>query len=154
MYSRGDGVGQRVQALRRERGWTARRLAEECARAGMPSLSRGTLAKIESGVRKSVTTGELIALARALGVAVSDLLPTEDLSAPVSTSPGSERTPPPVAPQQEAIERHPDSGGEYAPYFFLSYARAPRLNPNSSVNPDFWVQKLYDDLSDEVLQLI
>jgi transcriptional regulator with XRE-family HTH domain len=68
------GIGERVRSLRRQRGWTAQRLAEECARAGQPSLTRGTLAKIESGVRKSVTAEELIVLAGSLGVPVSDLL--------------------------------------------------------------------------------
>jgi FxsC-like protein len=40
------------------------------------------------------------------------------------------------------------------PYFFFSYARTPRSDRNSSVHPDFWVNKLYDDLYYEVLQLI
>jgi transcriptional regulator with XRE-family HTH domain len=77
MEAADSGVGHRVQLLRRRRGWSARRLAEECARIGTPSLTRGTLAKIESGVRKSVTTEELVALARALGVTPSNLLPPE-----------------------------------------------------------------------------
>jgi FxsC-like protein len=49
------------------------------------------------------------------------------------------------------------SGGERAddrPYFFLSYARNPRSDRNSSFDPDYWVHKLYDDLYNEVLQLI
>ena len=66
MSVKDESVGQLVRSLRRQRGWTAQRLAEECARAGMPSLTRGTLAKIESGVRKSVTTEELVALGRGL----------------------------------------------------------------------------------------
>jgi FxsC-like protein len=41
-----------------------------------------------------------------------------------------------------------------APYFFLSYARTPRPDPNSSVNPNLWVHKFYEDLSAEVLQHI
>jgi transcriptional regulator with XRE-family HTH domain len=77
METKGNTVGQRVQRLRRERDWTARRLAAECAGAGMPSLTRGTLAKIESGVRKSVTVEELVALAQAFGVPVTELLPSE-----------------------------------------------------------------------------
>jgi FxsC-like protein len=40
------------------------------------------------------------------------------------------------------------------PYFFLSYARTPRPDRNSPADPDFWVHKLYEDLYDEVLQLI
>ena len=41
--------------------------------------------------------------------------------------------------------------GEYLPYFFLSYARTPRNDPNGP-NPDIWVQRLYNDLSNEILQ--
>jgi FxsC-like protein len=40
------------------------------------------------------------------------------------------------------------------PYFFLSYARTPRHDRNSPVDPNRWIHKLYDDLSAEVLQLI
>lgn len=42
----------------------------------------------------------------------------------------------------------------HVPYFFLSYARTPRLELNSAVDPNRWVHKLYADLSAEVLQLI
>ena len=48
-------------------------------------------------------------------------------------------------------------GGELAgvrPYFFLSYARTPRFDRNSPADPNVWVHKLYEDLYDEVLQLI
>ncbi|WP_158102619.1 helix-turn-helix domain-containing protein [Lentzea kentuckyensis] len=68
-----------VRNLRKSRGWSAQRLAEECAKLGEPSLSRGTIAKIESGVRKSVTDHELAVLAAALGVTSSDLV--DDTSA-------------------------------------------------------------------------
>jgi len=50
----------------------------------MPSLSRGTIAKIESGVRKSVNTEELVALARSLDVAASDLLGSEQGADPAA----------------------------------------------------------------------
>lgn len=75
------GIADRVRQLRAERGWSARRLADECARAGLSTLTRGTIAKIESGVRKSVTAEELTVLARVLGVT-----PTE-LTAPEVTEP-------------------------------------------------------------------
>jgi hypothetical protein len=42
---------------------------------GQLSLTRGTIAKIESGVRGAVTFDEAVTLARALGVALSDLVP-------------------------------------------------------------------------------
>ncbi|MFI1195311.1 helix-turn-helix domain-containing protein [Micromonospora sp. NPDC020750] len=67
-------TGQIVKRLRRGRGWTAQQLADECARAGMPSLTRGTIAKIESGIRKSIASEELVALAQALGVALTELV--------------------------------------------------------------------------------
>jgi transcriptional regulator with XRE-family HTH domain/flagellar motility protein MotE (MotC chaperone) len=74
LSSSGIGVGAVVKRLRLQRGWTAQRLAEECRREGQVSLTRSTIAKIESGVRKSVTSDELGALASALGVPVSALV--------------------------------------------------------------------------------
>jgi len=67
-------VAQRVRSLRSQRGWSARRLAAECAQAGLPALTRGTIAKIESGVRKSVSAEEVAALARAFGVTPTSLM--------------------------------------------------------------------------------
>ncbi|MFG1605667.1 NACHT domain-containing protein [Actinoplanes sp. NPDC049265] len=67
-------TAERVRQLRKDRGWSAQRLAEECARYGPPWLSRGTIAKIESGIRKSVTTDDLTVLARAFGVEPTALL--------------------------------------------------------------------------------
>src|ERR1035437_3217234 len=37
------------------------------------------------------------------------------------------------------------------PYFFLSYARTPRLDPSDTSDPDGWVHKLYRDLCDNIL---
>lgn len=72
-------VANRVRQLRTERGWTVQDLADACAAAGMPSLTRGTLAKIESrkAIRKSVTVAEIAALARAFGVQPTDLVETD-----------------------------------------------------------------------------
>lgn len=70
-------VGAVVKRLRLQRGWTAQRLAEECLGVGQPSLTRSTIAKIEAGVRKSVTGEELSALSAALGVPVSALIPDQ-----------------------------------------------------------------------------
>jgi transcriptional regulator with XRE-family HTH domain len=97
MEGGGRGIGERVRSLRRQRRWTAQRLAEECARIGMPSLTRGTLAKIESGVRKSVTAEELVVLARSLGVAVSDLL---------DSGPGTDAAADPADGTARVRERH------------------------------------------------
>lgn len=42
-------------------------------------------------------------------------------------------------------------GGE--PYFFLSYARTPKEDPEDRRDPDEWVLKLYKDLRRNILQL-
>jgi FxsC-like protein len=38
-----------------------------------------------------------------------------------------------------------------APYFFLSYARTPKLDPSAKNDPDHWVHKLYQDLCEAIL---
>lgn len=65
---------QRVQELRRKRGWSAAGLAEECAELGMPELNRSVIANIESGRRRYVSTDELLTLAYALDVAPIHLM--------------------------------------------------------------------------------
>ena len=62
-------IAARIRMLRLERRWSARELADECARAGVSSLSRATIAKIESGLRKSLRPEELAVLALVLKVA-------------------------------------------------------------------------------------
>jgi transcriptional regulator with XRE-family HTH domain len=66
-------VGERIKALREERDWTAKRLADECARAGAPSLTRSALAKVESGLRR-LRPEEAITLARLFGIPTDALL--------------------------------------------------------------------------------
>lgn len=70
-------VAERVRHLRRQRHWSAQQLADACAEAGMKTLSRGTIAKIESGVRKSVSAAEVQTLAKVLGVTPTELLAPE-----------------------------------------------------------------------------
>jgi transcriptional regulator with XRE-family HTH domain len=67
-------VADRVRLLRAQKRWSARQLAEACARAGARSLTRSTIAKIESGVRKSVTADEIAVLAQVFGVSPSGLI--------------------------------------------------------------------------------
>ncbi len=61
-------------ALRIERGWSMVRLAQACAHAGHPSLTRSTIAKLESGVRKTLSAAELAGLAQALDRTPDQLL--------------------------------------------------------------------------------
>jgi transcriptional regulator with XRE-family HTH domain len=76
-----DAVVWRLRELRKQRGWSAARLADECKRAGFPQLTASVIANIESGRpdaaghrRRAVTVDELWALARTLQVSMGALL--------------------------------------------------------------------------------
>lgn len=69
-------VADRVRVLRKARAWTVQELADRCAEAGLPSLTRSTLAKIESGVRRLISAEEIAVLAE-----VFELTPTQLLEA-------------------------------------------------------------------------
>jgi transcriptional regulator with XRE-family HTH domain len=76
-----DAVANRVQQLRKRRGWSARRLAKACAATGNPQLTESVVANIESGRRdkqgrrrRDVSVDELVAFAQALDVSVGLLL--------------------------------------------------------------------------------
>lgn len=60
-------VARRVAELRRQRGWSAQRLADEMTEAGQ-HVSRSTLANLENGRRDRITVDELYAFATVLGV--------------------------------------------------------------------------------------
>lgn len=80
-------VAKRIREVRKHRGWSAQRLAEECARAGLPQLNRGVIANIESGRRKQgITLEEMFTLALVLNVAPVHLLvdTSDDPSATVA----------------------------------------------------------------------
>jgi len=64
-------VGPRVKALRKDQGLKQSQLVAKCNLIGW-NISRGTLAKIESKVRR-VTDGEVVLLAKALGVEIAEL---------------------------------------------------------------------------------
>src|SRR5215470_12163223 len=49
-------------------------------------------------------------------------------------------------------DRDSGSAGEM-PYFFLSYARTPKHDPNARNDPDEWVYRLYSDLCTDILAL-
>jgi FxsC-like protein len=148
----GTSVGRRVQALRRQRGWTAQQLAAECARAGMPSLTRGTLAKIESGVRKSVTAEELVALAGAFDVPPSKLLSDEPPQSLAGTASGPKPSNIASDARQAAHQGYPDPGRDSSPFFYLSYPHSPRDDQGGS-DPDLWIAQLYDHLCEHIRQL-
>ena len=64
-------TGKNIKAIRQSHGWTQEQLAEKCNLLDW-DLSRSTLAKIESNVRR-VTDIEIILLATALNVNVDEL---------------------------------------------------------------------------------
>ncbi|MFF0770920.1 helix-turn-helix domain-containing protein [Nonomuraea wenchangensis] len=73
-----------MRAVRQQRGWSQHELGTRLVEAGM-SLHQSTIARIESGQRP-VRLNEAVAMARALGVGLADLL------APMSDSPESRKT--------------------------------------------------------------
>jgi transcriptional regulator with XRE-family HTH domain len=70
-------VAQRMRELRRGRGWSAERLAEELARHGV-EWNRGVVTKLETGRRASVSVAELLGLAAVFEVSPLDLLGLAD----------------------------------------------------------------------------
>lgn len=68
-------VGPQVRKLRMAKKWSQDQLAAKLAMAGLDNFDRVTVAKIESQIR-SVFDFELQVIARILGVAVGELLPS------------------------------------------------------------------------------
>ena len=66
-------TGKQVSRLRNQLDLSQEQLSAKCQRVGL-DISRGTLAKIEAGVR-CVSDQEALLLAQALDVSVSDLFP-------------------------------------------------------------------------------
>jgi transcriptional regulator with XRE-family HTH domain len=66
-------VGGAVRRLRNERNWTQEVLSARCSVRGV-EITRGTLAKIEAGIR-GVSDAELYILARALKLEMGALFP-------------------------------------------------------------------------------
>jgi transcriptional regulator with XRE-family HTH domain len=82
----GLSVGGRIKALRDDRRWSAQKLADDCATAGTPSLTRSALAKVENGLRR-LRTDEAVALSQILDVPLGYLLGAEaDEPDPVAES--------------------------------------------------------------------
>jgi transcriptional regulator with XRE-family HTH domain len=98
-------------------------------------MTRGAIAKIESGVRKSVTADEVAVLARALGVTAQYLMTPAAL--------GQARGPAEPVPAQQA------------PLFFLSYAPSfVRRSGDQSGEGYSPVADFFDDLSENLGHLV
>jgi len=66
-------IGSRIRKIRDEKGFTQEQIAAKCQVLGF-DLTRGTLAKIESGVR-GVSDHEIPFIARALDTPIEALFP-------------------------------------------------------------------------------
>lgn len=75
-------LAERVKTLRKSRGWTAQRLAEEMTAAGF-RWERMVVTKLETGRRQSVSIDELFGLAFVLDVSPIHLLVPPDDEPPV-----------------------------------------------------------------------
>lgn len=85
-------VADEIQRHRKQRGWSAQKLADECAALGL-DISRAVLANLESGRRAILDVAELLVIARALGVAPAELLAMHGQDGPVEIAPGTLMTP-------------------------------------------------------------
>lgn len=75
-------IAGQVQSLRKGRGWSAQRLAEEMVKVGIP-WDRSIVANLENGRRAVVSVEEFLALAYVLDIAPVHLLVPIDDSAPL-----------------------------------------------------------------------
>ena len=66
-------IAARMRELRTRHGWSAQRLAEEMAKAGIP-WDRSIVANIENGRRASISVDEMLALSYVLSVAPVHLI--------------------------------------------------------------------------------
>ena len=67
-------VGPAIRRIRYQKGWTQEVLAAKLTTLTGWDISRGTLSKIEAGLR-CVTDEEIMCFAKALAVKIDDLFP-------------------------------------------------------------------------------
>ena len=80
-----QGVGRAVLAVRTERGMSIKDVSSACEATGH-KMGRMVISNLEGGKRESVSTAELLVLARALDVSPLSLLLPPD--APTEVAPG------------------------------------------------------------------
>jgi transcriptional regulator with XRE-family HTH domain len=83
-------IGQSVARVRAERKLSAQKLAEKCAKIGMPSLTRTVITKLENGRKEAVSTAELAVLGKALGIPPAMLMYPLGIQQTVEVVPGQE----------------------------------------------------------------
>jgi len=66
--------GAKIRQLRQARKWSVRDLATRTQQLSPPGITRSALGRVERGESKNVAAWRLEGIARALGIAVTDLL--------------------------------------------------------------------------------
>lgn len=93
-------IAERVKSLRKGRGWSAEKLAEEMSAVGVP-WTRVVVTKLETGRRPGVSVEELLALAYILSVAPIHLMVqpsgADDVDTQYQVTPSGPRTVPSMA---------------------------------------------------------
>lgn len=90
-------IGERVARIRGKK-MTAQALADRCSELGLP-LDRTVISKLEKGLRQTLTVGELLVLAEALGV------PPIELVFPLGRAESVERLPGQHIDSWKAVQR-------------------------------------------------
>ena len=70
-------LATQIKRLRLDRAWSEQDLADRCYAAGSRTLTRSTLAKIESKTRKRVTVDEQLILAQVFELPLDTLMGTD-----------------------------------------------------------------------------
>jgi transcriptional regulator with XRE-family HTH domain len=83
-------IGRRVAHFRDRAGLSAEDLSKLCAEAGLPSISRTVITKLENGRREAISVSEVQILAIALRVSVADLVFPVGEAETVEALPGQE----------------------------------------------------------------
>ena len=139
-----DAVAARLKELRRQRGWSAAKLAEHCTQAGAPHLTTSVLANIETGRpdthgvrRRDITIDELLVLAYVLNVAPLHLLGLpDDHTHPtaVLVAPGHPVTDPDLL-QRWLRGDQPLPGTAPSPYRAAALEHTPTPNADDAAEP-------------------
>jgi transcriptional regulator with XRE-family HTH domain len=106
-------IAAEVQRRRKARGWSAQRLSDECAKAGM-EVARSLITDLELGRRAHISIAEWLVLARALDVAPLLLVFPVGTEAEVEVLPGEVR--PTFGGAQWAAGEAPFPGPDDADY--------------------------------------
>jgi FxsC-like protein len=140
-----------LSTLPRSESWhtidVLRRVSAEIERrAGGAVTTFPALLEIGSRIRSDVAAAPDRPFALVNSEAVRAL---ENLAVPLRVVPKPRKEPAAGA----ARPRKTPGAASAGPYFFLSYARTPRRDPNDRSDPDRWVHKLYRDLCDSIFQM-